>query len=492
MKKFTLLIFMMLLTITGAKAGEQTVVYKNVCTTGNYANNFTLDKSLFSEIAEGDVIWVSATCDTEGATAASETWYQLNVKYAGGAWASITSYYNMSPLGLWTHTVTAEEANSIQTYGLYFEGHFLNITEVAFGDAFSTTAVQHWDSSTSAWSTEGFTISESSDIWASVTLNTSGQLSSAKIGDRITVNYTTNATTEWGARVVLYDATNTESWTTLYDFPAGTSTSVSFLVTDDNYSNITSGDIRLGGCNYAVTSINLETSTYTYYLNAYNNNVDITKLPTSYSINVDLYRSFDWCSTICLPFDVANVSTAFDATLGSGVKTYEYTSLSESTLTFTERESMSAGVPYYMTRPYDSGISDKTATISFTDVTINTTLNNSTANDLTFTGNYTPGMDMEGYYGIACVQDGEAWVWGFYKGGEGSTLNSFSAYLEGEYTSPARLAIRTVGEVTGIENAKGIEEKQQRDNVYYNLSGQRVTNPSNGIYILNGKKVVVK
>ena len=44
--------------------------------------------------------------------------------------------------------------------------------------------------------------------------------------------------------------------------------------------------------------------------------------------------------------------------------------------------------------------------------------------------------------------------------------------------------------VTGIEN---IENTTTTDkNVYYNLQGQRVENPQHGVFILNGKKVILK
>lgn len=43
---------------------------------------------------------------------------------------------------------------------------------------------------------------------------------------------------------------------------------------------------------------------------------------------------------------------------------------------------------------------------------------------------------------------------------------------------------------TGIENIKA--NTSIKDNIYYNLSGQAVKNPTKGIYILNGKKVVIK
>jgi hypothetical protein len=42
---------------------------------------------------------------------------------------------------------------------------------------------------------------------------------------------------------------------------------------------------------------------------------------------------------------------------------------------------------------------------------------------------------------------------------------------------------------TKIETASANTEKS---NIYYNLQGQRVENPSKGIYILNGKKVLIK
>ena len=44
-------------------------------------------------------------------------------------------------------------------------------------------------------------------------------------------------------------------------------------------------------------------------------------------------------------------------------------------------------------------------------------------------------------------------------------------------------------ETTGIE---GLETPAAQKVIYYNLKGQRVDNPTNGLYIVNGKKVVVK
>ena len=45
------------------------------------------------------------------------------------------------------------------------------------------------------------------------------------------------------------------------------------------------------------------------------------------------------------------------------------------------------------------------------------------------------------------------------------------------------------GETTAISN---IDADVPNDAIYYNLNGQRVVNPAKGVYILNGKKVMVK
>lgn len=47
------------------------------------------------------------------------------------------------------------------------------------------------------------------------------------------------------------------------------------------------------------------------------------------------------------------------------------------------------------------------------------------------------------------------------------------------------------GEITDIESIEN-EINGKKDNVYYNLAGQRVNHPTKGIYVVNGKKVIIK
>ena len=75
------------------------------------------------------------------------------------------------------------------------------------------------------------------------------------------------------------------------------------------------------------------------------------------------------------------------------------------------------------------------------------------------------------------------------KGGNG--LKAYRAYLKrnGEY-DPANVSFNFNGEViTGIE---AVELLDRMSGEYYNLNGQRVGTPQHGIYIKNGKKIVVK
>lgn len=72
----------------------------------------------------------------------------------------------------------------------------------------------------------------------------------------------------------------------------------------------------------------------------------------------------------------------------------------------------------------------------------------------------------------------------------GETIRPYSAYATTVSASRAFYPFSD-DETTGI-NAVNTEAKEINDGVYYNLNGQRVTTPRKGLYIVNGKKVMVK
>ena len=70
------------------------------------------------------------------------------------------------------------------------------------------------------------------------------------------------------------------------------------------------------------------------------------------------------------------------------------------------------------------------------------------------------------------------------------TIPAGKAYVELNTASGARSLTVTFGdETTGIQTVANIENATEN---YYNLSGQRVANPAKGLYIVNGKKVIIK
>ena len=48
------------------------------------------------------------------------------------------------------------------------------------------------------------------------------------------------------------------------------------------------------------------------------------------------------------------------------------------------------------------------------------------------------------------------------------------------------------GETTDINGVENDKNNTEQDDVWYSLSGQRVHQPQRGVYIHNGKKVVIK
>ena len=78
----------------------------------------------------------------------------------------------------------------------------------------------------------------------------------------------------------------------------------------------------------------------------------------------------------------------------------------------------------------------------------------------------------------------------FKKSSGSGTFAAGKAYLDLNGASAPQLSIVFGGETTGIDNA--VKREEIKDKSFFNLAGQRVAQPSKGLYIVNGKKVVLK
>ena len=86
----------------------------------------------------------------------------------------------------------------------------------------------------------------------------------------------------------------------------------------------------------------------------------------------------------------------------------------------------------------------------------------------------------------------------FYEFTDGSTLSANKAYLQVPASwLPVTSEARTMNIMFDDEDVTGIEENYEFGNMnsdgsVYDLSGRKVNNPTKGMYIVNGKKVVIK
>ncbi len=97
------------------------------------------------------------------------------------------------------------------------------------------------------------------------------------------------------------------------------------------------------------------------------------------------------------------------------------------------------------------------------------------------------GVDGKDLYVLVINNENKAQ---FTKVGEGS-IAAKKAYLPIDKATGARLlsVVFDDGDATGITNATA---EMKAEDAIFNLAGQRVAQPANGLYIVNGKKVIVK
>ena len=192
--------------------------------------------------------------------------------------------------------------------------------------------------------------------------------------------------------------------------------------------------------------------------------------------NVTLTRSFKagW-NSVCLPFAVSSVTSFF----GDDAYAYSFTAYNEGELSFSNVTSLEAGKPYLVYVETEFG------TKALTNVEITATEPVDVTNTVAFKGTYAPiaAGSLAGKY---VVSNSDAKI---MKGTASTTMKGFRAYFENP--GGARLSIVLNDDVQGIRTIMAAEEIATEG--AYNLKGQKVEQlKKGGLYIINGKKQVVK
>ena len=194
--------------------------------------------------------------------------------------------------------------------------------------------------------------------------------------------------------------------------------------------------------------------------------------------NVTLKRSVkSGYNTMCLPFWVNKEDMKAES-----IAIFKEKAENKSVVTFVKVDHVEANVPFIAN--YNEAVTEFT----FANKGVAKTEDLGT----TFIGTYTPGY-MEGKYGLTTDNT-------FKKGGAGAKTKAFRAYLELPEVSGAKtLSLDfTDGETTGIEDAtisfgnKGVKVYSLQGNLIATASSMSELHLSNGIYIINNKKVIIK
>jgi pectin methylesterase-like acyl-CoA thioesterase len=186
----------------------------------------------------------------------------------------------------------------------------------------------------------------------------------------------------------------------------------------------------------------------------------------------------DKWATIVLPF--AMTAEQVTETFGADVKVAELTSGTEDKLNFTTVTAMEANQPYAI----KVGTDFSTATIS--GVTIVEAEPTQTVGGWQFVGTYAAGNIPQDSYFFSGNQLWQA-------ADETNTIKPFRAWFTYADGDAARSLTFGVDETTDIASY-GLNNKDEiiNNKAVYDLSGRRVEKPTKGVYVVNGKKVVIK
>lgn len=203
-------------------------------------------------------------------------------------------------------------------------------------------------------------------------------------------------------------------------------------------------------------------------------------------VNVMLKRTLvaDSWNTLCLPFSMSNdaVQTIFGE--GTVLKQMKEWNAAENVIYFETADAIVAGQPYII-KPVEAK-----ENLLLQDQTVLNAVNNATSGDISFCG--VMGSTKLDESDVFLGTDGELYLPNVAEE-NGDVLRGFRAYFKG-INSIANTKVNIEGMATGIENINAAAA--MGNGKVFTLAGQYVANSTKGlmkgIYVVNGKKIVVK
>lgn len=448
---------LLLLTAMAVTANAET---KEVWTGPHYINNWQgidLQASVFSSLKYGDKIIFSVTRDVEGATKVNQTYYQLQVRsWNNGVPTDITegtdAVTNIEEDGDVTITLSDTQVDAIKTNGFSVNGHFVIVNSISIDTKAGVTTVL-WEGNVATGSDWSGYVNLSS--------NNKAELANAKIGDDITVTFTTDADADY-ANIQIG---NPNTWKA-YDENAEGSPSVTASQQTFSYNipdvatleTIQRDGILVRGGNITITKVELTT---------YDDSYDITSVTISEGIATysNSYKALDFTN--------------------SGVKAYYASNVEKGKVTLTPISI----VPAYTGIIVKGDADTYEIPVATGDIpAIEGTNYLKAVGD--WDGKITASTDEIYHYSFT-----ETAAPTFSLVTQETEIPAHKAYLETPTDiTPETGSIKLVftdDTSTGINEIE-TEVQESGDNSYYNLQGMRVEHPTKGIYIHKGKKIIIR
>ena len=209
------------------------------------------------------------------------------------------------------------------------------------------------------------------------------------------------------------------------------------------------------------------------------------------NVNVTLKRTFykdgEW-NTLCLPFAVADAKTAFD---NAELREVDTEKSNGNTIVFKEATAIEAGKPYLI-KWANSSAAAVNVEKKFEGVTLVADATPVEVNNggISFNGFYKMTEASELGASVAAIGAGNK----LFKVTEGKMKGFRAAFVLASGAEATKYKVVIDGTATGIEDL--VIDGVKANGRVYNLNGQYVGNSLNGLqpglYIQNGKKIVVK
>lgn len=227
--------------------------------------------------------------------------------------------------------------------------------------------------------------------------------------------------------------------------------------------------------------------TLVYNLSEESVNTIAAKTDIAVSLKRTFYKDGEW-NTLCLPFAVANAATAFD---GAELREVDTEKSNGNTIVFKEATAIEAGKPYLI-KWANSSAAAVNVEKKFKGVTLVAAATPVEVNNggISFNGFYKMTEASELGASVAAIGAGNK----LFKVTEGKMKGFRAAFVLSSGAEATKYNVVIDGTATGIEDL--VIDGVKANGRVYNLNGQYVGNSLNGLqpglYIQNGKKIVVK